>query len=456
MDDDGSKQKNISGLSFKDLTLLDKSQNNREEFLFVNEEINDGSWISVLRKNWKTYINKQRERKSFVSFLISWIEYNISRFRVIWILFSVFFDIFQNFINVFKDKVIKRMFWGRGNFLRSALQGVMTFIVFILVISYIYRRPVVIEASNDQLSYVGVSQEDTIVMNATLNTLVPKDRVNRTIEDYTVKSGDTISSIAKNFGIKNETVLWANNLSSTSLIKPGQTLKIPLADGVLITVGSGDTLASLAKKYTANEQAIADFNLLDYPFTLTKGQQLFIPDGTMTESTIASKPTTTKTSTPSSYVSNQYTGATSISGGDSKVGKFLSWPVAGGKGRITQYFHSYHLGIDIADASLPNMVAAASGTVLFAGCFGTCPPLGSTYGGTNYAWSIQIDHGNGYTTWYAHLKNIYVRVGQKVTRGQVIGQMGSTGNSTGPHCHFEVRKGSAWGTEVNPIYYLNY
>lgn len=456
MDDSSSKQKNITGLSFKDLTLSsNQNEQNREGFLFVDKEIKDESDGNVIKEKLQNLVVNNKDKRNFISFVIAISEYTVSRLRVVWVLLSVFFDLLQGFVDGFKDNIAKKMFWGRGSFLKSTLQGVMTFVIFVLVISYIYRKPVVIEASNDQLDHVGVSQEDTIVMNATLNTLVPKDKVNRTIENYTVKSGDTISSIASNFGVKNETVLWANNLSSTSYIKPGQTLKIPLADGVLITVNKGDTLASLAKKYTANEQAIADFNLLDYPFTLTKGQELFIPDGTMSETATIAK-TTTKTSTPSSYVSNQYTGATSISSGDTKVGKFLSWPVAGGKGRISQYFHSYHLGIDIADASLPNMVAGASGTVIFAGCYGTCPPLGSTYGGTNYAWSVQIDHGNGYTTWYAHLKNIYVRVGQKVTRGQVIGQMGSTGNSTGPHCHFEVRKGSEWGTEVNPIYYLNY
>jgi len=105
---------------------------------------------------------------------------------------------------------------------------------------------------------------------------------------------------------------------------------------------------------------------------------------------------------------------------------------------------------------LPNVLAAASGTVIFAGCSSVCPPLGSTYGGREYAWSIQIDHGNGYTTWYAHLKNIYVRSGQTVTKGQAIGQMGSTGRSTGPHLHFELRKGVKWGTQVNPRLYTTW
>jgi murein DD-endopeptidase MepM/ murein hydrolase activator NlpD len=124
-------------------------------------------------------------------------------------------------------------------------------------------------------------------------------------------------------------------------------------------------------------------------------------------------------------------------------------------GVISQYYRPWHRAIDIASSALPNIVAAAPGTVIFAGCSGYCPPLGSTWGGSGYAWSIQIDHGNGYTTWYAHLKNIYVRSGQSVARGEAIGQMGSTGRSTGPHVHFELRRGVAFGTQVNPLEYLS-
>jgi murein DD-endopeptidase MepM/ murein hydrolase activator NlpD len=289
-------------------------------------------------------------------------------------------------------------------------------------------------------------------MNATINTAVPKDRERREIEEYIVKTGDTLSSISVDWDVTVDTIKWANSLSS-DLVKPGQKLEIPPSDGVLVTVKKGDTLASLAKKYDASDQAIADFNWLDYPFTLVEGDKLFIPEGRMPTPTVVA----TTRSTPSSYVSNRNVPSTNVGSADPNVGKFLSWPVANGAGSISQYYKGvYHRGIDIADRSLPNLVAPASGTVIFAGCYGTCPPLGSTYGGSTYGWSIQIDHGNGYTTWYAHLKNIYVRTGQSVSRGSVIGQMGSTGRSTGPHLHFELRKGSAYGTQVNPIYYANW
>lgn len=97
---------------------------------------------------------------------------------------------------------------------------------------------------------------------------------------YTVSEGETLNSIASEYGITVETIKWANNLSSDS-VRPGQELIIPSLDGVFITVKENDTLASIAKEYSGNEQDIADFNLLDYPFTLVVGQELFIPDGRM-------------------------------------------------------------------------------------------------------------------------------------------------------------------------------
>jgi murein DD-endopeptidase MepM/ murein hydrolase activator NlpD len=142
------------------------------------------------------------------------------------------------------------------------------------------------------------------------------------------------------------------------------------------------------------------------------------------------------------YASNYTTGSsytvTNVGTADPNVGKFLSWPVQGGAGVISQYYRGYyHRGVDIASRALPNIVAPASGTIIFAGCAPGC-----------------YCPANGYTTWYGHLSNIYVRSGQSVTKGQVIGKMGSTGRSTGPHLHWELRRGTAYGTDINPLVYM--
>lgn len=443
--------KNISGLSFREiLSHQEKNAYNKsdlESFLYVDNDIGENKFSKKVKRFLYNLYSKRAYKQGFLSFLFSFLSYLYARVRVLIILLSVISSMLFKSFEARKDTLARKMFWGRGHFLASSLQVVALVVVFIVSISYLYRRPVVIVASESRLDRVGVVENDIMVMNASLNTLVPKDRARRSVEEYIVKGGDTLSTIAEYYNISTESILWANDMRSTDYIKPGQKLEIPPSDGVIVEVSSGDTLASLAKKYDASDQAIADFNWLDYPFELLEGQTLFIPDGKM-----PAPPRPVVARTPSFYVSNQYTTASAAApAGDPNVGRFLSWPVAGGAGVISQYYSGFHRAIDIASRDLPNLVAAAPGTVIFAGCAGHCPPLGSTWGGSGYAWSIQIDHGNGYTTWYAHLKNIYVRSGQTVGRGEVIGQMGSTGRSTGPHVHFELRRGVGLGTQVNPL-----
>ena len=452
-DEQSSEVQNISGLSFRDLSDNESSiDGNQENFLFVNDDIDKNSFLYNIHNLLQEKISK-KGKESFLGFVADIFTYVASRLRILWVLLSVVFEIFTNVTNFLKEKILKRMFWGRGGFLKSTIQSV--FIVFSIVVgfSYVYRRPVVIEASDAPLDSVSVVENDLIAANTSLTTLVPKDRERRSVEEYIVKSGDTMSTIAEYFGVSVDSVLWANDMSKKDYIKPGQTLQIPPSDGVLITVKSGDTLASLAKKYDAVEQSIADFNWLDYPFTLVKGEELFIPDGRMPTPV---KPVYASTPTYSYTYGSSYS-RTNVGTADPSVGKFLSWPVQGGAGKISQYYRGYiHRGVDIASSARPNIVAPASGTVIFAGCAPGCycPALGSTVGGSGYAWSIQVDHGNGYTTWYAHLSNIFVKSGQSVSKGQVIGKMGSTGRSTGIHLHWELRRGASYGTDINPLSYM--
>jgi murein DD-endopeptidase MepM/ murein hydrolase activator NlpD len=447
---DEDSQKNISGLSFRDIRLSDTPVKENSNTLFLDEDIVENPFFFKLKKFFYRTYERFESGNGIGGFLLDFGKYVSSRFRVLIVFGSVLFEILLGKFESRKDIFVRKLFWGRGDFLKSTMQFLSVILTIVVLLAYLYRSPTLQSVNAEEIDYIKVSETDLLVMNATVNTAIPKDRERREIEEYIVKNGDTLSSIAEEKKITVETIKWANNLTS-DLVRPGQTLDIPPADGVLVTVKKGDTLSSLAKKYSASDQAIVDFNWLDYPFTLKEGSQLFIPEGRMPTTTVIAN-----RSTPSSYVRNTSVPSTNVGAADPNVGKFLGWPVQNG-GKISQYYKGvYHRGIDIADSRLPKIVAPASGTVIFAGCYGTCPPLGSTYGGSNYAWSIQIDHGNGYTTWYAHLKNIYVRSGQRVSKGQVIGQMGSTGRSTGPHLHFEVRKGSAYGTQVNPLYYVNW
>lgn len=245
---------------------------------------------------------------------------------------------------------------------------------------------------------------------------------------YEVQGGETVSEIAKKFNIDIETIKWANGLTNVNSVKPGDTLKILPVSGVSHIVKSGDTIDSVAKKYSAQSQAILDFPFNDVPddFSLKVGQVLIVPDGQPPE--VKAPP---KRLQPQSLATSGPAGPSfSAPGGGS-----FAWPTGGG---ITQYFAWYHPGIDIANRAAPGIAASDGGTVVVAG-------WPDNYG---YGNRVVIDHSNGYQTLYGHLSNIYVGVGEIVSKGQIIGKMGSTGRSTGVHLHFEIRfKGIA----INPL-----
>ncbi len=246
------------------------------------------------------------------------------------------------------------------------------------------------------------------------------------IVEHKIEDGETLSSIAKKYSISTDTIRWENDLTNDT-IKPGDTLKILPVSGVSYTVKSGDTLQSVAKKYSANEQAIVDFPFNDIPddFSLRTGQLLIIPDGSPPE-----------VKAPVQRRQPQYIAQGPASAGFSAPGgAIFIWPT---QGSITQNFAWYHPGVDLANRSAPAVTAADGGTIVVAGW-----PDGYGYGNR-----VVIDHGNGYRSLYAHLSNIYVSVGQTVSRGQVVGQMGTTGRSTGIHLHLEIHYR---GVAINPL-----
>jgi murein DD-endopeptidase MepM/ murein hydrolase activator NlpD len=254
------------------------------------------------------------------------------------------------------------------------------------------------------------------------------DKVRDQVIDYVVQPGDTVSEIAIKFGISTDTIRWENDLPSLNSIKPGQDLKILPVTGVRVKVARGETIYTIAKKYDANPQAIVDFPFNTFAdnetFDLAVGQDLIVPDGKM-PNVIPWSPTL--------YVQQ----TTPNAGNVAPTGMFI-WPISG---VITQRFSWYHTGMDIATAFGTPIHAADSGKVIVAGW-----PDNSGYGNR-----VMIDHGNGFVTLYGHMSKILVSAGQTVNRGDVIGLEGSTGRSTGPHCHFEIRKN---GVRVNPQPYL--
>jgi len=235
------------------------------------------------------------------------------------------------------------------------------------------------------------------------------------IINYVVKEGDTLGKIASDFGVSLNTLYWANSLKSGSLIKPGQELIILSISGVIHTVSKGDTLASIAKKYKANIEEIVAFNNLDKEKELTIGEKLIIPNGVLPTSvsiakSIGLKPMTEDTSNWPDFKN------------------YYAYPTSGGWN--TGILHYYN-AVDIVNSCGSPIYASAEGIIVEA-------KGNDSYNG-GYGNLIKIQHYNGTMTVYAHLSEVLVKEGEKVSQGQLIGRMGSTGKSTGCHLHFEVR-----------------
>ena len=247
------------------------------------------------------------------------------------------------------------------------------------------------------------------------------------IQAYTVLSGDTVLGIAEKFGLQPETIQWANpGLEvNVDLIRPGDSLAILPVDGALHTITSGDTLGSIANEYKVTVEDIINYpgnNLADANAPLTIASKLLIPNGVKT-------------------ISNQqavvYTSGAAPANARIGGGNFL-WPASGS---INQRYWGGHAGIDVGAWTGAPVKAADGGYVALA--------TGGWNGG--YGNHIIIDHGNGFVTLYAHLNSIFVKPGESVVAGQQIGSVGNTGNSTGPHLHFELRY---QGVPRDPLSYL--
>jgi murein DD-endopeptidase MepM/ murein hydrolase activator NlpD len=241
------------------------------------------------------------------------------------------------------------------------------------------------------------------------------------ISKYVVRKGDTLSGIAKMFGVSTNTIIWANDVSVKTL-KEGQVLVILPVSGTIHTIVKGDTLNSIAKKYKADKEEISQFNNLEEGVILSLGDTLIIPDGEGSTRVSGASAVSGNTS------GNPYRGGS----GPSYEGYYIR-PVIGGV--KTQGIHGYN-GIDIASSYGSNILASASGEVIISRSSGWNGGYGSY---------VVISHSNGTQTLYSHLSNTLVSEGSYVVQGQVIGLMGNTGKvipargGNGTHLHFEIR-----------------
>lgn len=252
-------------------------------------------------------------------------------------------------------------------------------------------------------------------------TTIPLTRTE--LVEYVVGEGDTLWAIAEKFGISVSTMLWENNLSFGSTIRPGQKLWILPVSGVTHVVRKGETLDSIAKRYRATLDEIQEYNKVALE-RIALGTKLIIPGG---------RPYMAPEVHPVKRREVLSTPALAVK----SLGK-LFWPTL--SRRITQYFKWRHAGLDIGDKFGNPIYVSDSGVVEYAG-----------WGRGGWGYTVVVNHGNGLKTRYAHASKVLVEAGQQVQKGESVALIGSSGRSTGPHLHLSVYLN---GRPINPLQYL--
>lgn len=296
----------------------------------------------------------------------------------------------------------------------------------------------------------GPQELQGVMRQTSLHTIIPT-RPRQEVIKYVVQPGDTVFGIAEKFGLKPQTILWANYytlLDNPHSLKPGQELNILPVDGTYYQWQAGDGLNGVARFFGVKPEDIINFpaNHLD-PETIgdyanpniKPGTWLVIPGGRR-EFVSWSAPIGVTRTNPAVARALGPGSCGPVNGGAIGFGSFI-WPA--NKHYLSGYDYSpetNHYGIDIAGNQGEAVYASDAGVIVYAG-----------WNDWGYGNMIIIDHGNGFQTLYAHLSALNVVCGQSVGQGDVIGAIGSTGRSSGPHLHFEIISSTS---KVNPWNFL--
>ena len=250
------------------------------------------------------------------------------------------------------------------------------------------------------------------------NTLNSDGVIGVKYEEYTIGEGENLTTISRKIGVNLDTLVSVNKITNANKLKPGQKIIIPNRNGLLYTIKQNENIEEVASKYDIQLNRILAFNKIDEMSDIEIGDDIFLPGA-------------------------KYTLDERIE----KFGQMFSLPVT--VTRISSLFgyrvhpitkvRTKHTGVDIPGSLNTPVYAARKGKVIFAGYSG------------GYGNLVIVRHDKGYTTYYGHLNKITTKIGANVGVGVMIGRMGSTGNSTGSHLHFEVRRN---GEALNPIDFI--
>lgn len=252
---------------------------------------------------------------------------------------------------------------------------------------------------------------------------------------YVAQRGDTFTSVGRKFNLRPRTVRLVNMLPMGARLRGGQKLTITPEDGAYHRVRNGETMPELAERYGVSAETLLEHNPGVQAEKLSAESSVFVPGA------LEIRYRTPRLEKQRGYRANE-PWSKRLSASRSLVGSFgsrvgeLAWPAAG---QLSSPFgirgFSFHPGVDICNAVGTPIRAAKGGVVVSSGWMGA------------YGYAVDVDHGGGVVTRYGHCSRLIVAAGQSVEAGQEIAKMGSTGRSTGPHVHFEVR---LQGRAVNP------
>lgn len=376
-----------------------------------------------------------KPRKSFVLVefgkdLSGYFFWRIRQFLVV--VFALFKLIFDAFSGV-KSFLVRRMFWGRGSFYRTAFHIFVFTITLAIALTGISSRLNILAESNGSLGLNEniLGRKDIIYQSGTAEALsiIDEKQADYEVYKYIVQKTDTLSSIAKLYNKNVNTLVWANNLGNiNAVLKVGQVLRIPAIDGAFYTVKKGDSLDKIAKFTKSNAIDIWDLNsnIIDYENpVLAEGTELFIPNGIIP--------------TPPPVVKKATIGGSTSKGLVVPSGTFVHPLLHCSGWSWSRGYSGSHGGADMAKAGGCWINSIANGYVTKAG-----------WGG--WGFTTIVDHGNGLVSIYGHGTGKYaVKAGDYVKAGQDLMYMGNSGYSFGTHLHIEMHLN---GRKVNPESYV--